>query len=202
MKTPSVSASFNLRGMRVSSLVPFLLMIIGGAGFAQPRAIDTAKSTMTVLVAKSGVFSMMGHDHEISAPIAKGAVDVTAGTVELQVDAASLRVVDPKASDKDRGEVQRTMLGPEVLDTSHYAAIVFRSTGAEGTNGSWNVRGNLTLHGQTKPVAFSVRENSGHFTGTARIKQSDFGIKPVSAAGGAVKVKDELQIQFDIQLAQ
>ncbi len=158
---------------------------------------------MTVLVGKAGAFSMMGHDHEIAAPIAKGAVDATAHSVELQVEAAALRVVDAHASDKDRSQIQQTMLGPEVLDSSRYPTIVFRSTAADAAGaGVWNVRGNLTLHGTTKPVAVTVRESGGHYTGTARFKQTDFGIKPVSVAGGAVKVKDEVQIQFDIQLAQ
>ena len=140
MQTRSWGESFNLRGMRLSSLILFLFTMAAGAGFAQPRSIDTTKSTMTVLVSKAGAFSMMGHDHQISAPIAKGTVDATAGTVELQVDAAAMRVTDPKASDKDRAQVQQTMLGPEVLDTSHYPSIVFKSTAADGANGSWNVR--------------------------------------------------------------
>lgn len=172
------------------------------ASFAQPRAIDAAKSTMTVLVAKTGALSMMGHDHIIAAPIAKGSVDVTAHTVELQVDAASLRVADANVSDKDRRQIQQTMLGSDVLNVSRFASIVFRATSAEGAAGAWNVRGDLSLHGATHPVSCVVRENAGHYIGAATFKQSDFGIKPVSAAGGTVKVKDEVRIQFDIQLAQ
>jgi polyisoprenoid-binding protein YceI len=185
---------------RLSSLSVFLLA--SAVVFAQPRAIDTGKSTMTVLVAKSGMLSMMGHDHTITAPIAKGTVDTTAHTVELQVDSAALRVADANVSDKDRAQIQQTMTGPELLDVSRYASIVFKSTSADGAAGSWNVRGDLTLHGATHAVSCTVRENAGHYTGTASLKQSDFGIKPVSAGGGTVKVKDEVQIQFDIQLAQ
>jgi polyisoprenoid-binding protein YceI len=170
---------------------------------AQPRAIDTAKSTMSVLVGKAGAFSMMGHDHQITAPIAKGSVDMAAHSVELRVEAAALRVADPHVSDKDRAQIQQTMAGPEVLDASRYAAIEFRSTSAEpGAAGSWNVRGSLTLHGATQAVLCVVHESGGHYTGTVTFKQSGFGIKPVTVAGGAVRVKDEVQIQFDIQLAQ
>jgi len=186
-------------------LTAYLMLMTGAAGsaFAQPRAIDTAKSTMTVLVSKSGALSIMGHDHEITAPIARGAVDVAAHTVELRLEAGSLRVADPHVSDKDRAQIQQTMVGPEVLDTARYPAIVFRSTAVEpAAAGSWNVRGDLTLHGATHAVSGVVRENAGHYTGDVRFKQSEFGIKPVSAAGGTVRVKDELQIRFDIQLAQ
>jgi len=47
-----------------------------------------------------------------------------------------------------------------------------------------------------------VRETGGHFVGTARFKQMEFGIKPVKVAGGSVRVKDEVRIEFDIWLAR
>jgi polyisoprenoid-binding protein YceI len=170
---------------------------------AQPRTIDTSKSAMTVHVYKSGVLSAFGHDHEISAPITSGTVDVAARKVELHASAAALRVRDPKASEKDRNEIQTTMLGPEVLDAGNHKEIGFQSTAAEqGGTGPWKVTGKLTLHGVTQPVSMDVTEKDGHYTGTCRFKISAFGIKPVKAAGGTVSVKDEVQIEFDIQLAR
>jgi polyisoprenoid-binding protein YceI len=173
------------------------------AANAQQRAIDTGKSVMTVRVYKAGLLSALGHDHEIAAPVADGAVDTTAHRVELHMKAGTLRVGDPKISDKDRAEIQSTMLGPEVLDVERYPEISFRSTGAEPMgSGSWKVHGNLTLHGQTRPVAVEVGERAGHYVGNSRFKQTDFGIKPVRVAGGTIRVKDEIRMEFDIQLAR
>jgi polyisoprenoid-binding protein YceI len=170
---------------------------------AQPRAIDAQKSGMTVRVFKSGLFSAFGHDHEIAAPIADGVADVEGRRVELRAKASTLRVRDPEASDKDRQEIQKTMLGPDVLDVERYPQIVFRSTSVEPAGpGSWTVPGELTLHGQTRPITVQVRERDGHYVGAVRVKQSDFGIKPIKVAGGTVSVKDEVRIDFDIQLAQ
>lgn len=59
------------------------------------------------------------------------------------------------------------------------------------------VRGELTLHGQTHPVSATVHKQDGAYVGTSRLKQTAFGIHPVSA-GGVVKVKDELEVQFSI----
>src|SRR5437867_9717419 len=81
-----------------------------GTASAQSLAIDTRKSLMTVKVDKAGVFSAFAHNHEIVAPIAGGAVDTAARRGELHVRASSLRVQDPKASGKDRDEIQKTML--------------------------------------------------------------------------------------------
>ncbi len=173
------------------------------AASGQQRAIDVQKSAMVVRVYKAGVFSAFGHDHEIAAPIASGAADPAAQRVELRVSAAALRVRDPKASEKDRAEVEKAMLGPDVLDVEHYPEIVFRSTSVEGPGpDSWKVHGNLTLHGQTQPVTVEVKVENGHYTGFAELKQTDFAIKPVAFAGGAVKVKNEVRIEFDIQLAR
>jgi polyisoprenoid-binding protein YceI len=172
------------------------------AANGQPRAISTEKSEMTVRVFKAGVFSAFGHDHEIAASIAGGTVDLSANRVELRVNASALRVRDPGASEKDRNEIQQTMLGPEVLDAGRHHEIVFQSAAAEPAGGIWQVRGTLTLHGESRPVMVEVREQGGHYVGSARLKQTDFGIKPIKVAGGAVKVKDEIRVDFDIQLEE
>jgi polyisoprenoid-binding protein YceI len=173
-----------------------------GLASAQPRAIDTAKSVMTVRVYKAGLFSALGHNHEISAPISGGTVDVTARQVELRAQTRTLKVLDPGVSEKDRGEIQSTMLGADVLDAASHPEIVFRSTGAEAAGaGAWKVHGNLTLHGQTHTVDVDVRVDGGHYVGTSSFKQTQFGIRPVKVAGGTIRVKDEVRIEFNIQLA-
>jgi polyisoprenoid-binding protein YceI len=179
------------------------LALAGRNAAAQQRSIDVTKSTLTVRVYKAGLLSAFAHDHEIVAPIAGGWADTTAHRVELQADPAKLRVNDPKASEGDRAQIQKTMLGPEVLDAERYPKIEFRSTAAEPNGAdSWTVRGTLTLHGQTAPVTVQVTERAGHFTGSSSFRLTAFGIKPVRIAGGAVKVKDEVRIEFDIQLAR
>jgi polyisoprenoid-binding protein YceI len=174
--------------------------IVGAS--AQQQAIDIGKSVVTVRVYKAGVFSAFGHDHEIVAPIAAGSADSDAHHVEVRIDAAALRVRDSKASEKDRNEIQTTMLGPNVLDSEHHPEIVFRSATVEpmGT-GSWKVHGDLKLHGQSRPVTVEVSERGGHYLGSLLLKQAEFGIKPVRVAGGTVRVKDEIRIEFDIQMA-
>ena len=59
----------------------------------------------------------------------------------------------------------------------------------------------LTLHGQTKPITLETTLEKGHYRGTATVLQTNFGIAPIKIAGGTIKVKDEVQIEFDIMLA-
>jgi polyisoprenoid-binding protein YceI len=169
---------------------------------AQQRAIDTAKSVMTVRVFKAGLFSALGHNHEISAPISSGTVNTNARQVELHAQTGTLKVLDPGTSEKDRSEIQRTMLGADVLDAASHPEIVFRSTAAEAAGpGAWKVHGNLTLHGQTHTVDVEVRADGEHYVGISRFRQTEFGIQPVKVAGGTIRVKDEIRIEFNIQLA-
>jgi hypothetical protein len=56
--------------------------------------------------------------------------------------------------------------------------------------------------GKTHVVTSMSRKRLAIFSGVTRLKQSDFGITPIQFAGGAIRVKDEIQIEFDIQLAR
>lgn len=175
------------------------LVCVMGAS-AQQHNIDTQNSTLTIHVGKTGVFSGFGHEHEVHAPIHSGTADTGSHpAVELRVDARTLSVIDKGESEKDRAEVQKTMLGPDVLDSEHHQEIVFRSTSAEAAGpGRWTLHGNLTLHGQTHPVTVNVTLKDGRYTGEATVKQTDFGIKPPGKAG--VRAKDEVRIEFDVRL--
>jgi polyisoprenoid-binding protein YceI len=186
---------------RWAPAVLITLLLSGGLAAAAPRAIDTVNSVIIVRVYKAGIFSALGHDHKIAAPVAGGTVDAAARKVEVHVKTAALKVRDEHVSDKDRSEIQNTMLGPDVLDSEHQAEIVFRSKSAEpiGDN-AWTLHGDLSLHGQSHPLAVEVRGSGGHYRGIVRFRQTEFGIRPVKIAGGAINVKDEIQIEFDIQL--
>ena len=87
----------------------------------------------------------------------------------------------------------------KVLESEKYPLVQFRSSSvAQAGNGSWNVTGQLTLHGVSKSIVVTVKQAGDAYSGSALIKQTDFGIQLVRAAGGAVRVKDEVEVQFDI----
>ncbi len=185
--------------MKRSMFLAASLLCAVGAN-AQQHNVDAQRATLTIHVGKTGVFSGFGHEHEVRAPIHSGTADTGSHpAVEIHVDARQLRVIDKDASEKERAEVQQTMLGPEVLDSEQHQEIVFKSTAVESAGKDrWTLRGNLTMRGQTRPVTAQVTLKDGHYTGEAAVKQTDFGIKPPGKAG--VRAKDEVKIQFDIQL--
>jgi polyisoprenoid-binding protein YceI len=175
-------------------------MVAAARGQVETRPIDAGHSTLTVFVYKSGLFSAFADNHVIKAPIASGSIsEESAPRVELAVHAADLTVIDPGVSADRRAEVQTRMLGPDVLDTATFPDITFTSTTIvpAGTD-RWNVSGRLMIHGQTRVITFAVARLNGRYRGDVAIKQRDFGIEPITIGGGAVKVKDELKIQFDL----
>jgi hypothetical protein len=171
---------------------------------AEEHSIDTARSVIRVRVYKTGLFAAFAHDHEIEAPISRGAVEMSPHpSVELRVQAAQLHVLDPELSADKRAEIQERMESPEVLDSLRFPEILFRSTAAEMKLGErWTIRGELTLHGETRPVTLDVAQQGGRFVGSTSLNQSDFGIVPVSIAGGAVRVKNQVRIEFDVLLVK
>lgn len=183
--------------MRTSRNILWLwLLFFPSFLLAAERPIDSANSTITIHVGKAGLFSAAGHEHEVKAPIEQGAVDDSGpGRVSFTVRASRL-TVQPES---DQAKVQSTMQS-DVLQSDKYPEIKFESTSVRPAgNEGWSVTGNLTLHGATKPVTVQVRKENGAYKGEARLKQTDFGIEPVKVAGGAVKVKDELKIEFVIR---
>jgi hypothetical protein len=182
--------------------IRYLLLLVLLAGAIRPAGQSQSrqpKSTITIHVAKSGLFSAFAHNHTIVVPIARVAVDEKSKTATITVLTAEMKVADPEVSEKDRAEIQATMLGPKVLDAQHFPEINFTSSRIEETAPRhFRVSGVLRLHGISKEVEFAVTGTPEHYTGTTRLKQTAFGIQPVSIAGGTVKVKDEIQIDFDV----
>lgn len=171
---------------------------------ASAGPIDVQHSKLTVFVYKAGLFSAFADNHVINAPIASGTIATAPSrSIELVVNAADLVPLDPDLDQAKRAEVRTRMLGVEVLDTARFPMIRFVSTAIEPTGSErWNVSGSLTLRGVTRTVTFPVVRSDGRYHGETRIRQTDFGIKPIRIAGGTVSVRDELKIEFDIAEAK
>lgn len=174
--------------------------------------VDPAKSTVTIAVGKSGALSFVaGHTHEVVGPIASGTVDVdrqhlSDARVRLVIAAAQLKVSPAHEPPDDVPKIQETMDGDQVLAVERYRDLIFESTavsasGSGEASADLTIDGKLTIRGVAQPVRAPVHVSfagdaltaTGHFT----VKQSAFGIKPVTVAG-VVSVKDALDVRFSI----
>lgn len=172
--------------------------------------IDAAMSRLTVRVFPSGLLAAMGHSPTIAVDEYSGEAGFVPGTldqafVRVTAQAESLVVADDISS-KDKLEIE-SKTKVEVLEIDRYPEITFESSSISSTKMSEtsygvNITGNLTLHGVTRSqrIICQVALNDETFRafGEFSLRQTDYGIKLVSVAGGALKVKDDVKCSFDL----
>jgi polyisoprenoid-binding protein YceI len=175
--------------------------------------IHTEVSRFTVRGFAGGLLSGLGHNPVLAVRDFSGEAHVEPDALEksslcLKIKAGSLEVQND-ASDKDRREMKRVM-DEEVLEVARYPEIVFKSavvSGAKTGDGFYRlvIEGNLTLHGVTRrlsvPAQAWATKDQLRANGEFSVRQTDYGIKLASVAGGALKLKDELKFAYDIVAA-
>lgn len=178
--------------------------------------IDSRDSRILIYVYRGGVLARMGHDHVVASHDVHGyalfpadgsstRADLYFPVSTLSVDEASLRAdagLDTEPSAKDIAGTRRHMLN-SVLEARRFPYVRLRVTGMVGQPPDVLVNSKLTLHGQTHALEIPARvsRNGGRLIaiGKLTIRQTDFGITPYSVLGGALAVKDELRIRFELQ---
>ena len=181
---------------------------------AEPRTyvVDAGASSVRIHVGKSGAFSFAGHKHEVVAPVLSGEVaadpaDLGASRVSLTFEAGALKVLPEGEPAGDPPKVEEAMRGPKVLDAARFPSITFKTervSGREAGSGVYDLElaGEIALHGVTRPITLPVHvEVSGDTltaSGKAVLRHDQFGMQPVSVAGGSVKVKNEIEVEYRI----
>jgi polyisoprenoid-binding protein YceI len=172
-------------------------------------AVDPRASQLTIRAFAGGLLSAFAHNptfavRRFTVEISFDPAAPERSSVKVVVDAASLELTD-QVSESDRKEIQRIMRN-EVLEVERFPTIEFQSARVEAgdTGGRYHVSitGPLTLHGAVREVTIdadgSTMGTMLRVHGEYLLRQSEFGIKPVSVAAQAIKVKDELKCVFDL----
>jgi len=134
-------------------------------------------------------------------------MDFTNATLNFSADAASVNTEDEKRD----GHLK----SPDFFDVEKFPKITFTSTSMK-PNGkgatSYNLEGDLTIHGVTKKVKFlaigaskTVKDPYGNikngFKVTGTISRKDFGLVWNAALeAGGVAVSDEVNIELNVEL--
>ncbi len=174
--------------------------------------IDPRASRFTARAFAGGPLSAMGHNPSfavrgLAGEAALDPASAGAASVTVTIQASSLALND-QVSDKDRREIERTM-HDQVLETARYPEITYacpepKTTITRSGEGQFQItlNGDLTLHGVTRshPVSARVSVTGDMLRAAAEttLRQSDFGIKLVSVAGGMLKVKEDVKLTFDL----
>ena len=165
---------------------------------------------LLVKTGRTGLGARAGHDLTLEvtrwqAEVTVDSVDVARSSVRVEADAGSCEVrsgtggVKP-LTDADRAEIKKTIRG-KILRTGQYPTITFRSTQITGTPGSFRIDGDLTITGRTQPVTVHGRLTGDRVQGTAAVAQTRWGIRPYTAFLGALKLSDEVTVEFSIRMS-
>lgn len=177
--------------------------------------LNANSGKLFVYTFKEGFLSAIAHDLLIDVtnftikPIIPD-TGVQSASIEAEIQANSLKVVcamkdgreNPAAlKEKDKADIEEATF-KDVLHPSKYPTINFRSSNIQEKDGVYHVKGELILHGVTRPIEFDAKTTTGtDLKGKFTICQKDFGIKPYRAMLGTLKVKNEIDITFDLSLS-
>lgn len=170
-------------------------------------AVDPGASLIAVTVRRAGLMARLGHDHVVASHTLEGYAAPGLGRADVSFRLDQLTVDEPellRAADIPAGRTpqaidgtRRNMLGP-ALAAKRYPVVALHVQ--RRGDGPLDVA--VTLHGVTRwlelPAAVRVDAAQVTVSGTARLKQTDFGITPFSVGGGLLAVADELDVRYRI----
>ncbi len=186
-----------------------VLAASAGAMSAQSKdwKIDPAHSEADFAIKHMSISTVHGTFRGISGVIKFDATDVTKSSVEASIDVSS---VDTGVAARDNH-----LKSPDFFDVAKYPTMTFKSTSVSKDGDHYNVNGNLTLHGVTKPVVLKLDEpgkeepgmdgKSVHrgFEATTTIDRKDFGLTWNGALkSGDSVLGDDVKIELDIEAVQ
>lgn len=177
-------------------------------------SVNTTESEVEILVYRGGTFARMGHNHVVTSRDVHGYVllsetsdilkaDLYVLLDSLVIDEAEKRVkagFTSSVSEKDIAGTKRNML-EKVLEAQSYPHV-FIHVEAENMNRYQVVTVDITLHGTTRNYVVPVEliNNNDRLSASGRmvLRQTDFGMTPFSVLGGALRVLDDVILNFTI----
>lgn len=182
--------------------------------------VDPARSVVVIRVYRGGALARFGHDHVVASRDVDGFVlragaasaqraDVYAPLAALTVDEPALRAqagFDTQPTQQDVEGTKRNMLD-KVLEAERFPFVSLRLTGVGGEPPALRASAAITLHGKTVTIPLTVTLDTAsaeqlYARGRFSVKQTEFGMVPYSLLGGALRVEDRIDIEFEIAAAR
>jgi polyisoprenoid-binding protein YceI len=177
--------------------------------------LGPSNGRVLVKTGREGLAARAGHDltleitqwsARVTVPAAEdGGIAATTLSAELDLGSLAIREGTGGAkplSDRDRRDIQgqaRKILGDGAKASFASTQVIPASSGSASANGA--IEGTLTLRGTSRPLRLQVTSPApGSYRGSATIRQTDFGITPYSGFFGALKLKNEVTVEFEVTI--
>lgn len=149
--------------------------------------------------------------------VVRGAFTALSGEISVDPDNPnSLQFsaeIDANSFDTGNEARDTHIKSADFLDVAQYPTLTYKGSGVEIEDGVYKVRGDLTLHGVTKPITVTFDEVSDEVddpygnkrfgvSGRAKLNRNDFGITIDLPFGAGKVVGDEIKIEMDIEFVR
>lgn len=163
--------------------------------------IDTSHTTIGFWARHLGVAKVRGTFRSFEG-VVDIAEDPTASSLSVTIDASSIDTREPARDGHLRSA--------DFLDVANHATLTFSSTAVRGDGARWEVDGDLTIRGVTRPVTLEVEFDGvqpdddllrAFFTARTEFDRTDFGLTWNQAVEtGGVLVGKQVHIELDVEL--
>lgn len=171
--------------------------------------VDKVHTSLVFRVSHLGFSSYTARFTRVDANLRFDPGNIAASRVEVTIDPRSIQ-----ADNAPAGFLQ-ALAGKDWLDADRFPQMTFKSTSVEVTGkNSFRIRGELALHGVTKPMTLEGRYNGGYaahpmeprarigFSAHGTLKRSDFGVSyGIPQAGSTLGVSDEVEVQLESEFS-
>ena len=169
--------------------------------------LDKAHSSLVFRVSHLGFSNFTGRFARFDARLFFDPTRPTVARLDVTIDPRSIE------SDNPPSGFLAMLQGADWLDAERYPEMKFRSTSVTSLGGRrLRVRGDLTLHGATKPIELVATFNGGYaghpmdpharigFSARSRLKRSDFGISlGIPPPGSQMGVGDAVELFIETE---
>jgi polyisoprenoid-binding protein YceI len=173
------------------ALAALIVVGLGRTATADEYVIDAAHSSVSFKISHLGLSWVHGRFNNFAGKFTIDSSEPAKSSFTLNIKPAS---VDTNNAVRD-GHLK----SPDFFNVKQFPALSFTSTAVKPIEGGLEVTGDLTMHGETKPVTFTLKGgNKAEFpkgvqrTGYATelvLKRTDFGVgKPTPALGDDVHI--------------
>jgi hypothetical protein len=170
--------------------------------------VDPTRSLAVIEVYRAGSLARLGHDHVVASHDVTGFIAPSEGRSDLRVPLQRLVVDEPnlraeagfdtRPSADDIEGTRKNMLKVLRADAHPFAIVSVTSVSTDR-----RAHATITLTGVTRPIEVpaTIEASGDAFAASGRfvLRQTDFGIVPLSVLGGALQVRDDIAIRFVIR---
>lgn len=185
-----------MRRALLFSLAATVLLAVQATRSLQPGP----QTQLNLFVGKTGFLS--GKEHHFTFERFTGTADLAKLSLRLEIEAASIRCLDNWVSERDRNKILKVAT-EDMLAAGRYPILRFESQQVlQKSPSQFDIAGLLSIRDRTQSVRFTAnREENDGFSGELKVRLSDFGLSPPSAALGLIGTKDEMRFTFQVALA-